>query len=251
MTSLKKNHVIITGMHRSGTSYLSRALNICGLNLGPESDFLDTELQPKFGNPRGHWENLKIIKLNEEILKINGGSWHHVPKHLKKNPKNLNKKINKILKPFYSDISLGYGFKDPRFCLILDKWKKYLPKFVIVGIFRHPLKVAESLKRRDGFEYEESLSLWKTYNEALLTILKRNNGFLLDFDWTKPKLLSQTQLVAKKIGLAEIVLSDWYSDSYKFSDKSFNKAYSLSEEIREIYNQLKTISVKNNYTVYR
>ena len=58
-------------MHRCGTSYLSRALNMCGLDLGPVSDFYDTELQPKFGNPKGHWENLNIIRLNDQILKLN------------------------------------------------------------------------------------------------------------------------------------------------------------------------------------
>ena len=117
MKSLKKNHIIITGMHRSGTSYLSRALNLCGMDLGPETDFLDTELHPNFGNPRGHWENAKAIKLNEQILKINGGSWKKIPKSLKKNPPKFGRKINQILESFYSRNSLAYGFKDPRFCL--------------------------------------------------------------------------------------------------------------------------------------
>ncbi|HUS48990.1 MAG TPA: hypothetical protein VMZ91_02395, partial [Candidatus Paceibacterota bacterium] len=103
MKENETNFVIITGMHRSGTSYLSRALNLCGVNLGPKSDFYDTELNPKFGNPRGHWENNKIVDLNEKILKINGGTWWDVPKSIKKIPPNFNNKINSILKSFYSE----------------------------------------------------------------------------------------------------------------------------------------------------
>ena len=240
-----KNHVIITGMHRSGTSFLVRGLNLCGLNLGPESDFFDTEIQPKFGNPKGHWENAKITKLNDEILKINGGSWHKVPLNLNKTPKDLGKKIRLILEPFYETNALAYGFKDPRLCLTLNKWKKILPKVVVVGIFRHPLKVAESLKKRDGFNYDESIKLWKTYNESLIRLLKKNKSFLIDFDWPQKKLFEQTKLIASKIGLAEIDISDWYSDSYKKSDKSFESNFHLPNDVIKIYDTLKSLSKKN------
>ena len=240
-----KNHIFVTGMHRSGTSYLIRALNLCGLNLGPESDFFDTELQPKFGNPRGHWENVKVTNLNEQILKLNGGSWHKVPKSTIRTPKNFSNKINLICKSFYSENALAYGIKDPRFCLTLEKWKKYFPNLVLVGVFRHPLKVAESLKKRDGFSYEESIELWKIYNQSLLNHLKKNKGFLVNFDWPRKKLLAQTKIICSKIGLAEYDLSHWYSDSYKKSDKSFTKSYKLNSEIKQIYDKLKSISEKN------
>jgi len=245
-----RNHTIVTGMHRSGTSFLVRSLNLCGLDLGPESEFFDTELQPKFGNPRGHWENLNVTQLNDKILKINGGSWHKIPDSLKKTPKNLNGTIKNILKPFYQNTSLAYGFKDPRFCITLDNWKRNISNFVIVGIFRNPLKVAESLKKRDGFDYEHSINLWKIYNEALLYQLKKNNGFLIDFDWPRKKLFEQTNLIAKKIGLMKFDFSLWYSNSYKKSDKSFKKAYPLTEEVKEIYSQLKVLSEKNNSVKY-
>jgi len=245
MTNSEKINVIITGMHRSGTSFLSRALNLCGVDLGPESDFFDSELNPKFGNPRGHWENIKIINLNEEILKANDGTWHNIPNSLNKNPESLEKKQQSILQSFYLNNAIAYGCKDPRFCIIFNKWKKQLPNFVLVGIFRHPLKVAESLKKRDGFDYDKSLSLWKTYNENLLTYLKKFGGFLLDFDWPKNKLLEQTQLIASKIGLASPDLSSWFTESYKFSDKSFEKSYPLPKEITDIHKELKHLSEKN------
>ena len=242
--------VIMTGMHRSGTSYLSRALNLCGVNLGPKSDFYDTELNPKFGNPRGHWENNKIVNLNEKILKTNDGTWWNVPKSIEKLPSNFDNKINTILKSFYSENAICYGFKDPRFCITLDSWSKNFPNFVLTGIFRHPLKVAESLKLRDGFDYDKSLNLWKVYNQNLLAFLKKFGGFLLDFDWPKKKLLEETQLITLKLDIASVDLSNWFSDSYKSSDKSYKKSYPLSDDIKKIYEELKQFSEQNSKVNY-
>jgi len=129
----------------------------------------------------------------------------------------------------------------------LDLWKKYLPRnFVVIGIFRHPLKVAESLKTRNQFEYSKSLELWKIYNQKLLDTVEKNNGFLLDFDWPKGKLLSELKLIFKKIGLVEDTdLSEWYTPELFFSDKKFDSKHPLSKEIKIIYSKLKQKSKKN------
>ena len=240
-----KNHVIVTGMHRSGTSYLIRALSLCGLYLGPETDFYDTEITPKFGNPRGHWENVNVIKINEKILKINEGAWDEIPKSSDKIPNDLADNTKQLLDTFYSINSLGYGMKDPRFSLTFDKWKQFVPSIVLVGIFRHPLKVAESLKIRNGFSYEKSLELWLEYNKNLLKYINENNGFLLDFDWPSERLVDETKQVAKKIGLMDIDFSYWFSKDLKKSDKSSDISYKLPSQVIELYEKLKEVSNKN------
>jgi hypothetical protein len=49
--------VVILGMHRSGTSFLVRMLNLAGLWLGGD-DQLDTiESRANNGNPKGNYEN--------------------------------------------------------------------------------------------------------------------------------------------------------------------------------------------------
>ena len=81
----------------------------------------------------------------------------------------------------------------------MESWKPFLPKNqIIIGIFRHPLKVAESLKKRNNFEYEKSINLWTIYNEKLLFYLEKQGGFLLNFDWPKRKLLSELKLIFRK-----------------------------------------------------
>jgi hypothetical protein len=56
-------------LHRTGTSALSRLLNVLGAELpeqlvGPERD-----------NPLGHWEPLRLVKLDDEMLAAIGRHW--------------------------------------------------------------------------------------------------------------------------------------------------------------------------------
>ena len=67
--------ICIAGMHRSGTSMLTRLLHLCGLDLGPA----DRLLQPAPDNPEGFWESLPFVELNKQLLATLGGAWHTPP----------------------------------------------------------------------------------------------------------------------------------------------------------------------------
>ena len=66
--------IIITGMHRSGTSMVSQILYRCGLNLGEMDD-----LAPADGvtndNPDGYWEKVSLVKLMDRILLRLNSNW--------------------------------------------------------------------------------------------------------------------------------------------------------------------------------
>src|SRR5690242_7355330 len=68
--------VCILGMHRSGTSMITRLLNLCGLYLGREEVLNPPHLQD---NPDGYWEHALFVSLNDEILASFGGSWDAAP----------------------------------------------------------------------------------------------------------------------------------------------------------------------------
>lgn len=53
--------VIVTGMHRSGTSILGSVLDALGVNMGSVLIRADGE------NAAGHYENEEIVRLNTEI----------------------------------------------------------------------------------------------------------------------------------------------------------------------------------------
>ena len=243
-----KPFLIILGMHRSGTSFLARALNLGGVNLGDLDSLISHEWKPYADNPRGHWENKKIYELSEKTLKQSKGSWYKVPKKITVDKK-TGAEITNCTKQLQENAIFASGFKDPRILVTFDSWLKYLPKnFVVVGIFRDPLKVAESLKKRNNLSYEKSIRLWQTYNQNLLDILQKYDGFLLDFDWSKKKLLGQFKLISKKLGLAtNIDLSDWYTEDLLISDKTYQKSYSVPKEIKHLYSKLKKRSIKNQF----
>ncbi|XHR95888.1 hypothetical protein ACFJIV_04105 [Mucilaginibacter sp. UC70_90] len=59
---MQKRVLIITGMHRSGTSLITQWLSKCGLQTGEK-------LVPGgYGNVEGHFEDIEFLKMHEEIL---------------------------------------------------------------------------------------------------------------------------------------------------------------------------------------
>jgi len=241
-----KPFVLITGMHRSGTSFLVRALNLSGIYLGPSSDLISDQWRPVIDNLKGHWENQKILQLTEKTLALNKGAWDKPPDKTKINKK-FGEKISEYCKGLLERSSFGAGFKDPRIIPCLDSWAKFLPKnFIIIGIFRDPLKTAESLKTRNGFSYEKSLKLWTHYNNSLLSLIEKHGGFLLNFDWPKSKLIYEIQKIVKKLGLIDIDISEWFSEELLHSDKKYEKKFPLTQEIKSLYKKLEDKTKEKN-----
>ena len=232
-------------MHRSGTSFLARAMNLCGVNLGG-LDLLSThDWKHTSDNLRGHWEHDKLNKLSDETLLNNGGNWDNIPKEI-----TLSEEIIQKLKNNIDELNnlpgVASGFKNPRIILCYDSWREYFPSnSIIVGIFRDPLKVAESLKTRNQFDYEKSLLLWEKYNTIMLELIEKNSGFLLNFDWPQERLFLEINYIAKKLGLIEPDLSNWYSRNLLHSDKTFSD-HVMPDNAKLLYKKLQIRSEQNS-----
>ena len=72
MEQQKRTAIIVLGMHRTGTSALTRVLNLLGAELG--SDLLAA--QPD--NETGIWEHRPIMEIHERILGALDSDWHDV-----------------------------------------------------------------------------------------------------------------------------------------------------------------------------
>jgi len=233
---------LILGMHRSGTSFLARCLNVSGVYLG-EKLLSDGNISE---NPKGFWENEDFTKIASKIMANNNTRWDKNTSNLKCSD-TLKQQFKKLVNEHIANSYVSTGIKDPRLLLLLDSILDVFPENKLyVGIFRHPLKVAESLKIRDNFDYKKSLELWQAYNLKLLYYVNNNNSFLFDFDWPKEKLLDEISLFVKKIGLLDTDLNSVYSEDLFRSDKSFNTSYKLPEEIENTYQKLKKRSMQNN-----
>lgn len=163
--------ILIAGMHRSGTSALTRVINLLGVQL-PSNLMAANEQE----NPKGYWESIDIAAFNDELLHSVGSSWDDVlPVDFNvlsdENNNELLKKANFLLDRDFSKSSL-FAIKDPRFCRILPFWLNLLRhkgiKTHLIIPFRHPLDVAASLERRDGFSSDKSVYLWlRSYVDVL------------------------------------------------------------------------------------
>lgn len=161
--------VFIYGMGRSGTSLLTKLLEMCG-GILPER-----LLGPGIGNEKGHWEPLDALKINDEFLFLNKSSWYDPKLDIGINKNNI---INEIYETEY--IHKIYSFlekqtrngvviiKDPRIAGLGKYWLKALNKtglsYKFIIPVRHPAEVAASLSKRDGLSKELSALLWLKYN---------------------------------------------------------------------------------------
>jgi hypothetical protein len=156
-------------MHRSGTSLVTRLLNVIGLDLGPPDGLIPPSPD---NNPAGFWEHAGIVALNDEILRRLGASWHSPPSpvpgwELRPDIAELSAPAREMLARDFPQ-GRAWGFKDPRLSLILPFWQRLLSPRRYVLCVRRPIDVARSLALRDGFPLERGLDLWLTYMTSAL-----------------------------------------------------------------------------------
>ncbi|MCF6148434.1 MAG: sulfotransferase [Candidatus Kuenenia sp.] len=146
--------VIIIGMHRSGTTMLASLLEQLGLFIGVKKQEND--------------ESLFFFKLNDWLLRQANASWD--------NPHNFNfintvfkERVLRVLKQHlkgmrrieylgfekflrYKDIrhvDFPWGWKDPRNTFTIDVWKDIFPHPKLLHIYRNPIDVANSARKRE------------------------------------------------------------------------------------------------------
>lgn len=154
--------IVVIGMHRSGTSLVTRVFSLLGANL--PSDLLP----PTEHNSEGYWESSGLISVHDEMLSALGSSWHDM------GPLPAFWENENFIRPYRAKIvealSTSFGdagffvVKDPRISRFVPLINSSLtelgavPKFVIA--VRNPLEVSASLKARDQFSFCKSLLLW-------------------------------------------------------------------------------------------
>lgn len=161
---MKTTYVIITGMHRTGTSMLAGALGICGLDIGT-----NFRPEPHPCNPKGYFEDLMFRKLNLKLMASAGigpGSFV-LPEYFQiKNGKFSTQRIAEFIRTW--DRGHPVGWKDPRACLTLGIWKKFIPDLKVVTISRPAIEIANSLKtRRPDWTIEFGFNVTKRYLDNL------------------------------------------------------------------------------------
>lgn len=159
-------------MHRSGTSALTRVLNLCGVDLGTRM------LPPAEGNnDSGFWEHADVVDAHERLLFALGRSWSDaraLPPDWMDTPAAADaaQRIAALVAGDFGG-SRVWAVKDPRLCRFLPLWIKVLDaagvRVKLLYMLRHPDEVIASLTRRDGLSaHENALLLLTHFFEAAL-----------------------------------------------------------------------------------
>ena len=159
----KKRALLVLGMHRSGTSALTRVLNFAGADL-------PTNLMPPIenNNEKGFWESNDLYRIHEELFECLNTSWDDLTAdNLSRLDSDIadsfRKRIIDVLKNDFSGSRL-FVIKDPRICRFARYWISILEEFgaepLFIIIIRSPLEVCDSLLSRDGFSEAKTLLLW-------------------------------------------------------------------------------------------
>ena len=160
--------LIVLGMHRSGTSALTRVLGLLGAQL-PEQ-----VLAANPDNPRGFWESRAVVLTHEELLREQSSFWHDilpVPGEWFASPeaRRFEDQLVDNLQRDFGAASLAV-IKDPRMCRLMPLWRRVLDRAglepTVIITLRDAIETAASLQRRNGFPMEKGLLLWLAHMQA-------------------------------------------------------------------------------------
>ena len=171
--------VVVTGMHRSGTSLIASYLQALGVNLGDEL------IEADANNPHGYFEAKDFVRLHQRMLARltrddEGGhpDWGWTPsEHLSAEIPNELVAAAEALAAKNAGRPI-WGFKDPRTSVLLDFWDGVLDDARYVFLYRCPWDVADSMQRLGADVFldhpDYAFKIWTFYNRRLLDFQRRH-----------------------------------------------------------------------------
>ncbi len=196
--------LIVLGMHRSGTSAITRGLRVMGVELG------NRLIPPIEGNnDKGFWEDIDLNAFDNEILAELGQSWFSLTPIDEADIALLKKRgyflrAVELLGAKIGDAEV-FGFKDPRVAKLLPFWREVFAHCELdvsyVIALRHPLSVAQSLVKRDAMDSEQSYLLWLGHIIPALVQSAGKPRIVTDYDQIMAAPEQELQRVANAFGL--------------------------------------------------
>ncbi|MEM9580135.1 MAG: hypothetical protein AAF891_05560 [Pseudomonadota bacterium] len=192
---------IVTGMHRSGTSFLAQALSRLGVDFGPADRLFPAD----FWNQNGYFESIEVVDINNQLILGRGTPidlWLKAPENGMQRALNSfkSRKWKYLFRPsvaaacgraagFEKEIVSahatyeGLSVKDPRFCLTLGAWAERGPVEGVIFSFRNPWAVATSIQRREKLPLRMGYQQWLYHIRGFWSQVAQDTPvFLVDFD---------------------------------------------------------------------
>jgi hypothetical protein len=170
--------LIITGMHRSGTSLMASLIQALGIHIGSRLYEAD-----QF-NIKGYFEDVDFLEFQRQMLQAcypAGESgwpdwgWSESETLYREQFQNYQRSAQNLIESRAS-FSI-WGWKDPRTSLLLDFWHQLLSDPSYILVYRFPWDVADSILRLKAGIFsaypDYPLKIWAYYNRHLLDFYRR------------------------------------------------------------------------------
>ncbi|WP_022700436.1 glycosyltransferase [Oceanicaulis alexandrii] len=199
MTENTSTAIMVLGMHRSGTSALTRILNLLGADL--PGDLMPANAY----NKSGYWEPTDVVALNDAWLAKADAAWD--APFLEDDtlhgalPRTAVKTAADTIRTAFGDGHELIAVKDPRCTLYAPTWRQalqhagYAPAQVL--IHRDPAEVAQSLAHRDKFTADEAGLLWAWYSLKALKAFQADGGVVVSYSALRQDWRSVIETVRK------------------------------------------------------
>jgi len=224
--------ILIAGMHRSGTSILTKCLKSLGLYIGSDTDIK-------------HYESQLFVNANELILSQANCTWDNIHNYkfvddyltnylyqrtcnyIKHGDKYLDENLRK---------KYNWGWKDPRNTITYNIWFNIFKKAKILYIIRNPIDVAISLYNRE-LAYRNDFLKAISFNNELLN----NNNIKI-----------QRSIRMLNINEALLLCSEYIEYIFNAINKLDNNKYLIiryEDLLNNTFNILKEVSVFCNLPI--
>ena len=154
--------ILVLGMHRSGTSALTRLIGHLGAALPTDA------IEAHADNARGYWESAAIVKADDQLLRVARSSWFD-PR-----PLDLSRLEASALRSrkdrIWEAVTVAFGdaplmaVKDPRQCRFVPTIVETLAEHGVASravlMLRSPQAIARSVATRDGTTPAFAQLLW-------------------------------------------------------------------------------------------
>ncbi|WP_404455637.1 hypothetical protein LG329_07940 [Virgibacillus necropolis] len=240
--SPKNKAVTVIGSGRCGTSMATRSINFLGVDLG------EGFVKPNKTNPKGFWENRKIVDIHKEIKNELGSmpfrkGWQKTGKI-----KPLKQKMKETVEDQFSEKSL-WGWKDPRTSECIEMWKEILSELNVKAnyliMIRNPLDVAASFKRAYNREEKSALKQWQIRTLLALRGTKTDSRIIVDYDDFVEDSFGTVKNIAKSFDLPLPNKTELKGELDSFIDptlrhsrttlKELAKSSEIEEDMKELY----------------
>jgi glycosyltransferase involved in cell wall biosynthesis len=165
--------LVVLGMHRSGTSGVTRLLNLSGAYFGPP----DSSTEANDENPKGFWERRDVRNVCDGLLQGAGFDWYRLDGFdVAAIPDPVRTSQLDAFATILTDLNehRPWVVKEPRLCLLLPVLEPLLDDLVCVHVSRDPIEVARSVHQRNHLAMAGSVALWELYTLRALEASARH-----------------------------------------------------------------------------